>query len=80
MTVVDGARVSQAATYAGTDGRGGVIDVATDPLDGSVWVRMTSWPRAQEAAASLHAYGLAVVDRGDCRLTARRRSRGRLRG
>jgi hypothetical protein len=52
-----------------TEATGGVVvDVVRDPLDDSVWVRMSSWPRAQEAAAALIAHGLAVVDRRDCRL------------
>jgi hypothetical protein len=61
-------RICQSATYATTSGCGGVVDVATDPLDGSAWVRMTSWPRVQEATAQLQAYGLAVVERDACRL------------
>ena len=47
---------------------GVVLDAVRDPLDDSVWVRMTSWPRAQEAASALIAHGLAVVDRRDSRL------------
>lgn len=45
-----------------------VLDAVRDPLDDSLWVRMTSWPRAQEAASALIAHGLAVVDRRDSRL------------
>lgn len=52
-----------------TEATGGVVvDVVRDPLDDSVWVRMSSSPRAQEATATLIAHGLAVVDRRDCRL------------
>jgi hypothetical protein len=52
-----------------TEATGGVvIDVVRDPLDDSVWVRMSSWRRAQEATAALIAHGLGVVDRRDCRL------------
>lgn len=47
---------------------GAVIDAVSDPLDGSAWVRLSSWPRASEAAAALAAHGLTVVDRRDCRL------------
>lgn len=61
-------RICQSATFATTSDRGGVVDVVTDPLDGSAWVRMTSWPRVQEATSQLQAYGLAVVERDDCRL------------
>jgi hypothetical protein len=71
MAVVDGhlvARICQEATARTTAGCGGVVHVVTDDLDGSVWVRMTSWPRAQEAASALQAYGLAVADRPECRL------------
>lgn len=62
------ARICQSATFASTGGRGGVVEVVTDPLDGSAWVRMTSWPRVQEATGHLQGYGLAVVERDDCRL------------
>lgn len=61
-------RLCQAATHATTGGRGGVLDVAADPLDGSAWVRLTSEPRVQEAATALQAFGLAVADRQDNRL------------
>jgi len=61
-------QICEEATARTTGGRGGVVNVVTDDLDGSVWVRMTSWPRAQEAAGALQAFGLATVDRSDCRL------------
>lgn len=47
---------------------GVVVDAVRDPLDDSLWVRMSSWPSAQEATAALIDHGLAVIDRRDCRL------------
>jgi hypothetical protein len=44
---------------------GGVVDVVTDRLDGSVWVRLTSWPRVGEARRALTAFGLASCDGSD---------------
>ena len=61
-------RVCQSGTYAPTGGRGAVLDAATDPLDGSAWVRLASGSAVQEAATALQAFGLAVADREDNRL------------
>ena len=43
-------------------------DAATDPLDGSVWVRLASEPQALEAATALQGFGLAIADREGNRL------------
>jgi hypothetical protein len=52
-----------------TEATGGVVvDVVRDPLDDSLWVRISSWPRAQEALAALLAHGLSAVERPECRL------------
>ena len=69
MAAVDSGLVTwicQSATYGAV--WGGVLDVATDPLDGSVWVRLASGPQSQEAATALQAFGLAVADREDNRV------------
>jgi hypothetical protein len=41
---------------------GGVVEVVTDRLDGSVWVRLSSWPRLSEARRALTAFGLSSCD------------------
>jgi hypothetical protein len=52
-----------------TEATGGVVlDVVCDPLDESLWVRMSSWPQAQDALTALLAHGLSAVDRSDSRL------------
>jgi len=45
-----------------------VIDVVTDPLDQSIWVCLSSWPRAREARRALADFGLASCDGHDARL------------
>jgi len=42
--------------------------VAHDPLDGTVWVRMSSWACAKEALKALNAYGISGHDLEDGRL------------
>lgn len=64
------ARICQSATYAAAVGRGAVLDVVIDPLDGSAWVRLASGSHALEAATALQAFGLAVSDREDNRVQA----------
>jgi hypothetical protein len=49
-------------------GTGTVLDVVTDPLDGSVWIRLSSWPRATEAQRALADFGLTATDPRDSRL------------
>lgn len=49
-------------------GPGTVVSSQLDPLDGSVWVTMSSWPLAREALRALNAYGLAGRDLEDSRL------------
>ena len=66
--MIDLELVTQLCRNATAAAGGVVVDVVRDPLDDSVWVRMSSWPRAQEAASTLIAHGLAVVDRRECRL------------
>lgn len=44
------------------------VDVVRDPLDNSVWVRMSSWVRAQEAITALLTHGLSAIERSDGRL------------
>jgi hypothetical protein len=39
-----------------------VREVVTDLLDGSVWVRLSGWPRAGEARRALACFGLASCD------------------
>lgn len=66
--MVDLELVTQLCLRATAGTEGAVVDVVRDPLDEAVWVRMTSWTRAGEATSALMAYGLAVVDRRECRL------------
>ncbi len=66
--MIDLELVAQLCRRATATTGGVVVDVVRDPLDESLWVRMSSWPRAQEAASALIAHGLTVVDRRDCRL------------
>lgn len=66
--MVDVELVTQLCRRAAAASGGGVLDVVRDPLDDSVWVRMSSWPRAQEASTALMTHGLSTVDRADCRL------------
>jgi len=61
------ATATAAAAAAGT-GTGTVVDVAHDPLDGTIWVRMSSWPCAREAMKVLNAHGISAHDLEDCRL------------
>ncbi|GAA3628929.1 hypothetical protein [Microlunatus ginsengisoli] len=51
-------RVCRAATRSG----GGVVEVVTDRLDGSVWVRLSSWRQRGEARRALTAFGLSSRD------------------
>jgi hypothetical protein len=60
------AGLCRAATASG--GPAALVSVETDPLDGTVWIRMSSWPRAEEARKALHAYGINAHDTRDCRL------------
>ncbi len=53
----------QATAAIGSDT---VLQVDHDALDGSVWVRMSSWPRAQEALKALTAHGIGATDAGEC--------------
>lgn len=66
--MVDLELVTQCCRRATAATGGAVVDVVRDPLDESLWVRMSSWPRAQEALTALLAQGLSAVDRADCRL------------
>lgn len=66
--MADAELVAQICRDATALSRGAVLDVVSDPLDGSVWVRLASWPRVQEALAALLAYGLSAIDRRDLRL------------
>ncbi len=54
-----------ATTHTANDSVG---DVAHDPLDGTVWVRMSSWPGANAALKALNAHGISGHDLGDGRL------------
>ncbi len=54
-----------ATTHTANDSVGAV---AHDPLDGTVWVRMSSWPGANEALKALNAHGISGHDLGDSRL------------
>jgi hypothetical protein len=47
---------------------GAACEVRVDPLDGSVWVGLSSLARAEEAAAALAELGLSVPARDDARL------------
>lgn len=66
--MIDIELVTQLCRRATAATGGVVVDAVRDPLDDSLWVRMTSWPRAQEALSALLAHGLSAVDRSDCRL------------
>lgn len=55
-----------AARTGGT--RGAAVEVVTDPLDGSVWARLTSWRAAGDAVTVLAGHGLTAVERSDCRV------------
>lgn len=57
----------QATARSGT-GTGTVVEAARDPLDGSTWVRMSSWPRAREALTALNSHGISGHDLEDSRL------------
>ena len=54
-----------ATTHTANDS---VTAVAHDPLDGTVWVRMSSSPGANEALKALNAHGISGHDLGDSRL------------
>jgi hypothetical protein len=60
------ARICRQATAR--SGHGTVLDATHDPLDGSTWVRLSSWPRARESLTALNAHGIAGRDLEDCRL------------
>ena len=49
-------------------GHGTVLDIVEDPLDGTVWVRMSSRQSAREALTALNSYGISGHDRQDGRL------------
>jgi hypothetical protein len=64
-----GCRAGDAALRARHRGvRRPVVDAVRDPLDDSVWVRMSSWPAAQEALAAVVTHGLSALERSDSRL------------
>lgn len=50
------------------NGDGGLAEVVGDPLDGTAWVRMASWPRAREALTALNSHGISGHDCEDGRL------------
>ncbi|MGI8868150.1 MAG: hypothetical protein ACR2F6_04685 [Mycobacteriales bacterium] len=50
------------------NGNGAPVEVVRDPLDGTAWVRMTSWPYAREALTALNSHGISGHDREDGRL------------
>lgn len=56
-------RDATAASYGTT-----VHGVVHDPLDDTIWVSLSSWPRAQEARRALAEYGLAACDGTDAKL------------
>lgn len=64
------ARICQDATTAAAVANHGtaVLDTVRDPLDASVWVHLSSWPRAREARRALAEFGLASCDGHDARL------------
>lgn len=45
-----------------------VIAVLDDPLDGTVWVHLSSWPRANEARRALADLGIAATEAHDAKL------------
>lgn len=45
-----------------------VLEVLSDPLDGTVWVHLSSWPRANEARRALADLGISASDAHDARL------------
>lgn len=53
--------------YAATDGAP-VVQVVTDPLDDSLWVRLATCPAARDALTALNAHGLSGHDLEDGRL------------
>lgn len=60
--------VTQVCLRATASTEGVVVEVVRDPLDDSLWVRMSSGPRAGEAFDALLAHGLSAVDRSEDRL------------
>ena len=68
MEMIDLELVTELCRHATAATGGVVLDAVTDPLDGSAWVRLSSWSGMSEARTALIAHGLAVVDRRDCRL------------
>lgn len=60
------ARICRDATAR--SGHGTVVEVVCDPLDDTIWVRMSSWPRAREALTGLNSYGISGHDLEDGRL------------
>lgn len=50
------------------NGNGALVEVVCDPLDGTAWVRMASWPRAREALTALNSHGISGHDCEDGRL------------
>lgn len=45
-----------------------VLSVLTDPLDDTVWVHFSSWPRASEARRALAELGISANEAHDARL------------
>ena len=66
--MVDVELVTRLCRRASAVSGGAVVDAVRDPLDDSVWVRMSSWPAAQEAIAALMMHGLSALERSDSRL------------
>jgi hypothetical protein len=66
--MVDVELVTQICGRATAASGGAVVDAVRDPLDGSLWVRMSSWPGAQEALAAVMMHGLSALERSDGRL------------
>src|SRR5690242_12433912 len=58
----DAVLVERICRDAAADFGSTVSEVATDLLDGSVWVRLPAWPQAREARRALAGFGLASRD------------------
>lgn len=59
-------RICRAAT--GGNNGSAVLEVLTDPLDNTIWVHLSSWPRASEARRVLAEFGFAAADAHDAKL------------
>jgi hypothetical protein len=59
-------QICRAATARSGDGA--VVEVVRDPLDDTIWVRLSSWPRAREALTALNSHGVSGHDLEDGRL------------